>query len=140
VHCQVVTGFPERLRSWGSRVRGDAELRKRKAAKLPSESRLGHHFPGRFSVVLPVYWHRSIRASRLRGQAAKGEVTEMKDGIAIMLGLLGVALAILIHGYLGRYQVTAGEQIVVRLDGLTGQACFYNYPDSKFERCTPTSD
>jgi hypothetical protein len=64
----------------------------------------------------------------------------MKDGIAIMLGLLGVALAILIHGYLGRYQVTAGEQIVVRMDGLTGQACFYNYPDSKFERCTSTSD
>jgi hypothetical protein len=29
---------------------------------------------------------------------------------------------------------------VVRMDGLTGQACFYNYPDSKFERCTPTSD
>jgi hypothetical protein len=76
----------------------------------------------------------------MRGQAAKEEVTEMKDGIAIMLGLLGVALAILIHGYLGRYQVTAGEQIVVRMDGLTGQACFYNYPDSKFERCTPTSD
>jgi hypothetical protein len=64
----------------------------------------------------------------------------MKDGIAIMLGLLGVALAILIHGYLGRYQVTAGEQIVVRLDGLTGEACFYNYPDAKFERCTSTGD
>jgi len=64
----------------------------------------------------------------------------MKGGIAIMLGLLGVALAILIHGYLGRYQVTAGEQIVVRMDGLTGQACFYNYPDSKFERCTPPGD
>jgi hypothetical protein len=106
----------------------------------PREARLGHHLPGRFSVVLPVYWHRSIWASRLRGHVAKGEVTEMKDGIAIMLGLLGVALAILIHGYLGRYQVTAGEQIVVRMDGLTGQACFYNYPDSKFERCTPTSD
>jgi hypothetical protein len=49
-------------------------------------------------------------------------------------------LAILIHGFLGRYQVTAGEQVVVRLDGLTGQACFYNYPDAKFERCTPPSD
>ena len=32
------------LRSWGSRVRGEAELRKRKAAKLPSESRPCHHF------------------------------------------------------------------------------------------------
>ena len=64
----------------------------------------------------------------------------MKDGIAIMLGLLGVGLAILIHGYLGRYQVMAGEQVVVRLDGLTGQACFYNYPESKFERCTQKSD
>jgi len=64
----------------------------------------------------------------------------VKGQIAIMLGLLGLALAILIHGYLGRYQVTAGEQVVVRLDGLTGQACFYNYPDAKFERCTPPSD
>jgi hypothetical protein len=27
----------------GMRVRGEAELRKRKAAKLPSESRPGHH-------------------------------------------------------------------------------------------------
>jgi hypothetical protein len=64
----------------------------------------------------------------------------MKGGIAIMLGLLGVALAILVHGCLGRYQVTAGEQVVVRLDGFTGQACFYNYPESRFERCTPTGD
>jgi hypothetical protein len=64
----------------------------------------------------------------------------MKGGIAIMLGLLGVALAILVHGYLGRYQVTAGETVVVRLDGLTGQACFYNYPESKFERCTSPTD
>jgi hypothetical protein len=64
----------------------------------------------------------------------------MKRGIPVMLGLLGLALAILIHGFLGRYQVTAGEQVVVRLDGLTGQACFYNYPDAKFERCTSTSD
>ncbi len=64
----------------------------------------------------------------------------MKGGIAIMLGLLGVALAILVHGYLERYQVTAGEQVVVRLDGLTGQACFYNYPESKFERCTSPTD
>jgi len=64
----------------------------------------------------------------------------MKDGIAIMLGLLGLALAVLVHGYLGRYQITAGEQVVVRIDGLTGRACFYNYPDSKFERCTPPAD
>jgi len=60
----------------------------------------------------------------------------MKDGIAILLGLLGLALAILVHGCLGRYQVTAGDQVVIRMDGLTGRACFYNYPESKFERCT----
>ena len=64
----------------------------------------------------------------------------MKGGIAVMLGLLALAAAIAIHGFLGRYQVTAGEQIVVRMDGLTGEACFYNYPDSKFERCTSPAD
>ena len=60
-----------------------------------------------------------------------GIAIKMKGGKAVMLGLLAVAVAIFFHALSTRYQILITQTgLVTRIDGWTGQICFYMGPDS----------
>ena len=66
-----------------------------------------------------------------------GIAIKMKGGIAIMLGLLALAVAIFFHALSTRYQLSStATAVALRLDSLTGQVCAYVAGESEFLNCT----